>query len=1266
MIDGARKLPTHHLTIRVPWHDDGWAGTVCKRPRENTSCLVLSRIGASRDDVAEERCAGQRLDVMKDEDRPPCKGERVSFMAPFPIDRKVNHPYVKTSPETHGHFEETPFRHLPYSAACVPFRWMLRGVVEGDDSGTAGLAETLQLGYVQEREPKLPFPTGWVQERDNQLVMLDTFFGAIEKQTSLCFFYAKRTPLSEDNRRVIVGVGRVLSVDAAIEYRYKVKNPSLRCVLWERNVVHSVRPGFVDGFLFPYQELLALAEKDTSIHLEELVAFAPNDFFEQYSYGSELLAHDGAIASLVTCAATLRKIKECAPSDWINGAIEWIDRELNRLWKARGAFPGLGSALSAFGLAHGNLIAYAIAAAQARAKNEWTDDPWKMVDAVFANPALLSDGIAECIGPTYQAKWKKLKKERRALIELLSRCAISAEQAKRFWVEAERERAEISITDAELTQNLYRMYELDRKQADPVTFETIDRGIFPDPVIQKAFPVPEPTRLADAIDARRVRALVVDTLELAADEGHTVLPRTWTVQRIRDRALSPSCPLDEDTFSVVEDKFSPLVTSVPIGKADQAFQLDRLVETREIIRVSIRRRAKSPRHFGKYDWSTLVAEGIKKELPTDHDELVIEEKAREEKAAALEQLYASRGSVLIGPAGTGKTTLLKMLCDMREVDKGGVLLLAPTGKARVRLEQQTGKRGAGQTLAQFLLKRHRYDGSTGRYFPNAKAPQCGEYKTVIVDECSMLTEEQFAALLDALTGVERLVLVGDPRQLPPIGAGRPFVDIVDELAPKDIEARFPKCGPGYAELTVTRRQMGVNLDDVLLASHFSGRPLDPGADEVWERLSQNEASAVRLVQWKDANDLHEKIAIELERALRVNGQTDETWFELSLGGTVFDGDGKVYFRAAPEPGGRGGAAAKVEQWQVLSPVRANLHGVDALNRAIQQRFRARARAMAEESTFWRRKIPHPLGPQSILWGDKVINIQNNGRRRTWPRTDDTYVANGDIGIVVGQYKTQKFKGIPEHLEVEFATQPGIRYTYWKNEFSGDDGNPELELAYALTVHKTQGSEFGVTFVVLPNPCRVLSRELLYTALTRHSERLVILHQGPIRELCRYGHEGYSNIATRMTNLFSDALPREVIVGKEKRFLEERLIHRTEDNTLVRSKSEVVIADKLHARKIKYLYEAPLSLEGGAVRYPDFTIANDMGPPFYWEHLGMLENEAYKARWERKFDEYLRSGIKPHDDGGGPNGTLIVTRDKPNGGLDANEIARLIDEVIRGL
>ena len=133
------------------------------------------------------------------------------------------------------------------------------------------------------------------------------------------------------------------------------------------------------------------------------------------------------------------------------------------------------------------------------------------------------------------------------------------------------------------------------------------------------------------------------------------------------------------------------------------------------------------------------------------------------------------------------------------------------------------------------------------------------------------------------------------------------------------------------------------------------------------------------------------------------------------------------------------------------------------------------------------------------------------------------------------------------------------------------------------------------------------------------------------------------------------------VNAQQRFLEEGLIHRTERGDLVRSKSELVIADKLHARGIDYAYEQPLLLSDGRTRYPDFTIADHArGVTFYWEHLGMLHDPGYKARWDVKRTEYLECGIGPHEDGGGPEGTLIETRDEPGGRLDATAIAAVID------
>jgi len=465
---------------------------------------------------------------------------------------------------------------------------------------------------------------------------------------------------------------------------------------------------------------------------------------------------------------------------------------------------------------------------------------------------------------------------------------------------------------------------------------------------------------------------------------------------------------------------------------------------------------------------------------------------------------------------------------------------------------------------------------------------------------------------------------------------------------------------GYAELTVPRRQRVGDQRDVLLATHFSGRVLDPGADEVWDTTASNEGR-LKLVQWADPVDLQQKVIEVLTEVLGLKGPDDGVTFEESLGGSRFKDLDRAFFsnKYKDNPG----AASKVDAWQMLSPVRGGLEGVDALNRAIQGRFKRGWQAAATASG-WGRKVPKPFGPQGILYGDKVINIKNAKRRDVWPAVDgEAYIANGDLGIVVGEYKTANFRGIPKKLEVEFAGQLGHKYGFWSSEFGDDASNP-LELAYALTVHKTQGSEFGITFLVLPNPCWLLSRELLYTALTRQRDRLVVLHQGPLVDLRRFAGDEYSEIAGRMTNLFVDPAPQEVSIGQQTKFMEAGRIHRTERGDLVKSKSELVIADKLHGRGVDYSYEQPLAVPGDCVRYPDFTIADSArGINFYWEHCGMLNDPEYRSRWERKKRAYRNAGILPWEEGGGENGTLIETRDSDNGGLDAAAIASLIDRVL---
>ena len=132
MIEGARQLPVQHLTIRVPWHDNGWQGTFCNNPCGNTSCTILPRIATGRDDAWETELAGGSLEELDREQLPPCVDEHATIMAPFALPMVKNHPYVKSAEQTHGHFAPTPYTIQPYSAAAVPFRWMLKEQAEGN------------------------------------------------------------------------------------------------------------------------------------------------------------------------------------------------------------------------------------------------------------------------------------------------------------------------------------------------------------------------------------------------------------------------------------------------------------------------------------------------------------------------------------------------------------------------------------------------------------------------------------------------------------------------------------------------------------------------------------------------------------------------------------------------------------------------------------------------------------------------------------------------------------------------------------------------------------------------------------------------------------------------------------------------------------------------------------------------------------------------------------------------------------------------------
>jgi hypothetical protein len=1229
---GAVALPRHHLSVRVPWHDLDWTGRVCSAPGANHACRVLKNIAENKNDVVEEEHAGQAWIDLNAADVPPCALERGGFMrsAAFHLERE--HPYAWRKGGSHGHFAPT-IQHMPkFSLEATPFRWIRR---DSYDDYARPWGISVDYSLEEAADAVMGWESGWIQDRRNQLSLLDSFFSALEPRRSLVLLYVKDLPLVEEPKageRFLVGAGFVEHVSAAQEWEYSEEGP-IRSVLWERGIGHSIRPGFSDGFLLPYQQLLR-DPKLQGVDLAPFVARAPTDHFNEFSYVSELVPEDGAIGALIELGRVVELIAGVADGPW-EGVSQWIGDRLAETWQARGPYPGLGPMLTAAGLERGTLLARGVL-------DDLNDDadPWTAIsDAISAN----RDGL---IGRPARKAWQALiaDEARYRQLRVMSRFALGVDQARELFEELE---------PAAVFENPYVLYEEGRYCAEAPALTTIDRGMFPQDIASRDALAHDALLdpVQEAGDDRRVRAASVAVLEQAATEGHTVLDEPALRRRVSRLELTPVCDPVDALWAVAVPDFEPVLMRRPLAHSDgRAWQLDRLAEVSDVIASEVRSRADVPGLNVDWDWAERIADVIKGDA-SGH----AEREARSEKAGALELIARRRICALIGPAGTGKTTMLEALCGDSEVKAGGILLLAPTGKAAVQLSARTGLKA--QTLAQFLGRHQRWDYESGGYYLAPGAQRATGFKTVVIDEASMLTEEMLAAAVDALSGVERLILCGDPRQLPPIGAGRPFVDIVAFLR----NGEHP--GGAVAELRVVRRQTGpatvrnsAALDDVAVASLFSLDAAVPGAEEALARaVSGGGDSRVRVVTWNDESDL-DRILVqelcgeaELDLASKTRGAICRSF------GATCDNDGLPKF----EWGSAGGGA---ERWQILSPVRDRPGGVTRLNQLVRRTWRGTDPSLALRSY----KFTSPMGADGVIFADKVMCLRNAHRRGGvdpdgWVKHQDG-VANGEIGMVVRSAKSSK-NGRPTGHTIEFSTQPHRQYTFWDNELNSDADQEWLELAYAVTVHKAQGSQFRTTFVVIPDPCPLLSPELLYTALTRQQDRVVLLKQGSSANLRELGAPERSATARRLTCLFGPANP--FVLGDV--VLDGSHIHRTGRDELVRSKSEVIVADALAEALtplgLDYGYELPLQFDDEFPRHPDFTIGRPGLPTVYWEHLGMLDLAGYRADWEARKDWYAQHEILPWTDGGGSRGTLVWSTEGLDGtGISSAAIRELAQQV----
>ena len=380
-----------------------------------------------------------------------------------------------------------------------------------------------------------------------------------------------------------------------------------------------------------------------------------------------------------------------------------------------------------------------------------------------------------------------------------------------------------------------------------------------------------------------------------------------------------------------------------------------------------------------------------------------------EQEEAIREAAASGVLLITGGPGTGKTTILNAILSLLGQLQLRCLLAAPTGRAAKRLTEVTGEEAS--TIHRLLEAT--IDPATGKMVFLKDEDNPLKCDAVIVDEMSMVDVQLLHSLLRAIPQGKRLILVGDPDQLPPVGPGFPFSDMLRSGALPTVR------------LTEIFRQAQQSL--IVMNAH---------------RVNRGEMPELKSV----SSDF-----------FFMRRQSED-----AVAQTVRD------LCATRLPRNMGIPASEI---QVLTPSRKGAVGTAELNIRLQEALNPPSPEKKERQ----------YGGFTFREGDRVMQIRNN-YDIMWKKTDGTAVGtgifNGDVGTITAIDPSM------EMLTVVFDDREA------EYEFSQLS---ELEPAYAMTVHKSQGSEYRAVILTAWNGSPyLLSRSILYTAITRARELLIIV------------------------------------------------------------------------------------------------------------------------------------------------------------------------------
>ena len=494
-------------------------------------------------------------------------------------------------------------------------------------------------------------------------------------------------------------------------------------------------------------------------------------------------------------------------------------------------------------------------------------------------------------------------------------------------------------------------------------------------------------------DPCRLRAAIEYELAHNAGNGHVFLPREKLLT-----ATAQLVGVDTDTVEVALDKLidSFAVVEKPIANVRGCY-LPRMYQAETFVAQRLLSMLHTPVEQLRQVDKTIDA--IEKEQGVSYAPL-------QRQAVRM----AAEGGVLLltGGPGTGKTTSLRGIVALYRRMGLDVALLAPTGRAAKRLGEVTDC--DAQTIHRALGMSYNELTGQAAFKKNGSDPL--EAHAVIVDEMSMVDLELMQALLEALRPGCRLVLVGDPDQLPSVGAGNVLGDLLRSTVVPTVS--LTQVFRQAEQSAIIRNAHAVNM----------GQPpqLDSNQGDFFFLCRR---SPDRLVQ----------TVVELCR--------DRLPRNMNI---------------------------PAEQIQVLSPTRKGACGTVSLNRALQA-------ALNPPSPQKRQK---QWGDVTFRVGDRVMQTKNN-YDVLWEKDDGTAgsgIFNGDVGVI------QDIDSSGDLIVLRFDDRTA---TYTADLLS------QLDMAYAITVHKSQGSEYpAVILVSAPAAPSLMVRGVLYTAITRARRMLIMV------------------------------------------------------------------------------------------------------------------------------------------------------------------------------